>query len=243
MPGAWGRIAVRPAEKLRRALDLEHWAAFQRSFATMVELLADLSRGPGAPSTITLIGGDVHTASIAEVQRRRRAAEPHLAGRLLAVPQPALDEGATGRPRHAQPPARGHRRRRSPASRASSVPRAAGSSSPGRPSTTRSPCSTSTSATRRSRSGAAARRTTRARCSRSSTSASFPRRSSRISHERGPRRCGSEPSPRAHRSSDTRATQTGRRELRLRGSRRSWSQARWCRRAFPRPLALHRPSR
>ena len=42
--GAWGRIAIRPAEKLRRALDLEHWAAFQRSFATMVELLADLSR-------------------------------------------------------------------------------------------------------------------------------------------------------------------------------------------------------
>ncbi len=66
--GAWGRIAIRPAEKLRRALDLEHWAAFQRSFATMVELLADLSQGPGAPSTITLIGGDVHTASIAEVQ-------------------------------------------------------------------------------------------------------------------------------------------------------------------------------
>jgi hypothetical protein len=65
--GAWGRIAIRPAEKLRRALDLEHWAAFQRSFATMVELLADLSTGPGAPSTITLIGGDVHTASIAEI--------------------------------------------------------------------------------------------------------------------------------------------------------------------------------
>ena len=66
--GAWGRIAIRPAEKLRRALDLEHWAAFQRSFATMVELLADLSQGQGPPSTITLIGGDVHTASIAEVQ-------------------------------------------------------------------------------------------------------------------------------------------------------------------------------
>ncbi len=65
--GAWGRLATRLGEKLRRALDLEHWAAFQRSFATMVELLSELSNAPGAPSTITLIGGDVHTASIAEV--------------------------------------------------------------------------------------------------------------------------------------------------------------------------------
>ena len=30
--GAWGRWAVGLGEKLRRALDLEHWAAFQRSF-------------------------------------------------------------------------------------------------------------------------------------------------------------------------------------------------------------------
>jgi PhoD-like phosphatase len=65
--GAWGRLAARRAEKLRRAIDLEHWPAFQRSFVTMVELLSELSQAPGAPSTITLIGGDVHTASIAEV--------------------------------------------------------------------------------------------------------------------------------------------------------------------------------
>jgi PhoD-like phosphatase len=65
--GAWGGLAARVAEKVRRALDLEHWAAFQRSFVTMVELLSELSNAPGAPSTITLIGGDVHTASIAEV--------------------------------------------------------------------------------------------------------------------------------------------------------------------------------
>jgi hypothetical protein len=59
---------VRPAEKLRRAVDLEHWPAFQRSFATLVELLRELAAGAGGepPATITLIGGDVHTAYVVE---------------------------------------------------------------------------------------------------------------------------------------------------------------------------------
>jgi len=67
--GAWGRLAVRPAEKLRRALDLEHWPAFQRSFVTLVELLREVAAGTGGepPASITLIGGDVHTAYVAEV--------------------------------------------------------------------------------------------------------------------------------------------------------------------------------
>ena len=65
--GAWGRTAARVGERLRRALDLEHWPAFQRSFRTMVELLHELAEGPDAPGTISFIGGDVHTAYIAEV--------------------------------------------------------------------------------------------------------------------------------------------------------------------------------
>jgi hypothetical protein len=68
--GAWGGLAARASEKLRRALDLEHWPAFQRSFGTMLELLDELARGEGGgppPATITLIGGDVHTAYIAEI--------------------------------------------------------------------------------------------------------------------------------------------------------------------------------
>ena len=43
--GAWGGIAARAGEGLRRALDLDHWPAFQRSFGTMVALLAELARG------------------------------------------------------------------------------------------------------------------------------------------------------------------------------------------------------
>jgi hypothetical protein len=65
--GAWGRLAARAGESIRRALDLEHWPAFQRSFRTMVELLRELAQGPDAPGTISLIGGDVHTAYVAEV--------------------------------------------------------------------------------------------------------------------------------------------------------------------------------
>ena len=65
--GAWGSLAARLGERIRRALDLEHWPAFQRSFRTMVELLHELAEGPDAPGTIAFIGGDVHTAYIAEV--------------------------------------------------------------------------------------------------------------------------------------------------------------------------------
>lgn len=52
---------------MRRAVDLEHWPAFQRSFRTMTELLHELAEGADAPGTITFIGGDVHTAYVAEV--------------------------------------------------------------------------------------------------------------------------------------------------------------------------------
>ena len=65
--GRWGRAAARLGERLRRAFDLEHWPAFQTSFRTMVELLAELAGQPDAPATICFIGGDVHTAYIAEV--------------------------------------------------------------------------------------------------------------------------------------------------------------------------------
>jgi hypothetical protein len=70
--GAWGRLAARAGEKMRRALDLEHWPAFQRSFRTMVELLHELAEGPDSPGTISFIGGDVHTAYVAEVDLGER---------------------------------------------------------------------------------------------------------------------------------------------------------------------------
>ncbi len=67
--GCWGPIAARLGERLRRAVDLEHWAAFQRSFEQLVDLLRTISRGLGGepPATITILSGDVHTTYLAEV--------------------------------------------------------------------------------------------------------------------------------------------------------------------------------
>jgi hypothetical protein len=69
--GAWGARIAAAAEKLRQALDLEHWAAFQSSFRRLAQLateVADGLRGP-APETITFLSGDVHYSYLAEVQR------------------------------------------------------------------------------------------------------------------------------------------------------------------------------
>ncbi|MDJ0376412.1 alkaline phosphatase D family protein [Cryobacterium sp. PH31-L1] len=69
--GAWGRPAARVGERLRRLVDLEHWAAFERSFrqlARMATEVADGRRGP-APQTVTFLSGDVHYSTVSEVQR------------------------------------------------------------------------------------------------------------------------------------------------------------------------------
>ncbi|MEY2514765.1 MAG: hypothetical protein QOJ89_2123 [bacterium] len=66
--GAWGGLAARLGEKLRQALDLEHWAAFEGCFARMAVLLEDVAAGRRgrAPATIVLLSGDVHHAYLAE---------------------------------------------------------------------------------------------------------------------------------------------------------------------------------
>ncbi|MEU8676144.1 alkaline phosphatase D family protein [Streptomyces sp. NPDC048560] len=60
--GRWARFG----EKLRRACDLEHWAAFPGSFRGLTELLREAGSGPDAPATICVLSGDVHHAYIAE---------------------------------------------------------------------------------------------------------------------------------------------------------------------------------
>ena len=67
--GAWGPVMARLGERLRRAVDLEHWAAFQESFEQFTDLLRVVSNGLGGepPATITILSGDVHTTYVAEV--------------------------------------------------------------------------------------------------------------------------------------------------------------------------------
>ncbi|MFL4473010.1 alkaline phosphatase D family protein [Paeniglutamicibacter sp. MACA_103] len=58
-------------ERLRRTFDLEHWAAFQRSFQEVARFateVADGRRGP-APQSVTFLSGDVHFSYVAEVER------------------------------------------------------------------------------------------------------------------------------------------------------------------------------
>jgi phosphodiesterase/alkaline phosphatase D-like protein len=73
--GAWGTTAARFGERVRRALDLEHWAAFQRSFQRMVALITEVGSGRRgrAPASIVMLGGDVHQAYLETVGFRRSA--------------------------------------------------------------------------------------------------------------------------------------------------------------------------
>jgi PhoD-like phosphatase len=73
--GAWGATAARLGERVRRALDLDHWSAFRTSFDRMTRLVQDLGAGRrGAPpASITFLSGDVHHAYLAEVGFRRGA--------------------------------------------------------------------------------------------------------------------------------------------------------------------------
>ncbi|GAB4102078.1 alkaline phosphatase D family protein [Micromonospora taraxaci] len=73
---------ARGAEKLRRALDLEHWAAFRRSFEGLAETFARIGTGTpresgariGAgpayapPASISVLSGDVHHSYVARAR-------------------------------------------------------------------------------------------------------------------------------------------------------------------------------
>jgi hypothetical protein len=70
--GAWGGAAAWAGERLRRALDFDHWASFNHSFKAMRDLLVEIAsggRGP-APASIVVLSGDVHHAYLCEAALR-----------------------------------------------------------------------------------------------------------------------------------------------------------------------------
>jgi hypothetical protein len=73
--GAWGEAAAKLGERMRRTLDLDHWAAFQRSFRRLARLLEEVGSGKHGtpPASICILSGDVHHAYLAEVAFRRDA--------------------------------------------------------------------------------------------------------------------------------------------------------------------------
>ena len=67
--GAWGKPAALAGEKIRQALDLEHWAAFGESLERMMGIVRAVGTGQRGkpPATIVALSGDVHHAYLAEV--------------------------------------------------------------------------------------------------------------------------------------------------------------------------------
>jgi hypothetical protein len=67
--GAWGGLPARGSEKLRRAVDFDHWAAFQSSFQQLRELLEEVGSGKRGkpPASIVVLSGDVHHAFLCQV--------------------------------------------------------------------------------------------------------------------------------------------------------------------------------
>ncbi|MBA2446324.1 MAG: alkaline phosphatase family protein [Nocardioidaceae bacterium] len=69
--GAWGRRLKGFGEKVRRTIDMEHWAAFQDGFREVADMVCELADGKRgvAPATVTFLSGDVHNSYVCEVDR------------------------------------------------------------------------------------------------------------------------------------------------------------------------------
>ena len=87
--GAWGQHAARLSEKVRRAVDLEHWSAFHDSFERLCDWLravADGDETERSPSTIVLLGGDVHNAYINQVTLPTTSTKPSSVYQIVCSP-------------------------------------------------------------------------------------------------------------------------------------------------------------
>jgi hypothetical protein len=62
--------AAGAAEQLRRAVDMEHWAAFPHSFDALTDLFREVAARHGGPATISVLSGDVHHSYVARADLR-----------------------------------------------------------------------------------------------------------------------------------------------------------------------------
>ncbi|HYG96974.1 MAG TPA: alkaline phosphatase D family protein [Solirubrobacterales bacterium] len=67
--GNWGKLPAWAAEKVRRELDFDHWAAFRESFHKLRQLLHEVASGERGkkPASVVVLSGDVHHAYLCEV--------------------------------------------------------------------------------------------------------------------------------------------------------------------------------
>ncbi|HEX8498678.1 MAG TPA: alkaline phosphatase D family protein [Actinomycetales bacterium] len=66
--GAWGPWGKRLGERIRTGADLEHWAAFRRSFDAMVDLVGRIAARENPPATVLWLSGDVHHSYLARAR-------------------------------------------------------------------------------------------------------------------------------------------------------------------------------
>lgn len=87
--GLFGHRAQRVGEWLRTTVDLEHWAAFQASFAKVSESAIEVAQGRrGAPPrSVTFLGGDVHHSYASRVTHTT-SGEPLASAIVQAVCSP-----------------------------------------------------------------------------------------------------------------------------------------------------------
>jgi hypothetical protein len=83
--GAWGERLSRVGEKLRRTVDLEHWAAFQDAFQQVARMTLEVARGErgAAPRTVTFLSGDVHHSYVSEAVPAGAGAGAPLQSRIV----------------------------------------------------------------------------------------------------------------------------------------------------------------
>lgn len=81
--GAWGPRVARWGEKIRQAVDLEHWAAFEHGFDQVMDATMEVARGQRgrAPATITFLSGDVHNSYVTRID------DPHQYGARSQIVQ------------------------------------------------------------------------------------------------------------------------------------------------------------
>lgn len=69
--GVWGKTCALVGERIREAVDLDHWASFRHSFERMTDLLRTVGsgrHGSTPPASIVALSGDVHHAYLAQVR-------------------------------------------------------------------------------------------------------------------------------------------------------------------------------
>jgi len=64
--GKQGRLRL--AERLRQAVDFEHWAAFRASFDRLARMIERVASSSSAPATVCVLSGDVHHSYAAEAR-------------------------------------------------------------------------------------------------------------------------------------------------------------------------------